>query len=112
MKEKPQSIAERRLYDADSEVIRQQLGETLRAEISARSFVALEDGLLFVFGPDSRTKIRKVIVKLNHLDLYEVEVGFLRKSSNEWVVVEQVSNVDAEVLAEVVRRLAARALDV
>ncbi|WP_370943972.1 hypothetical protein AB5J62_33365 [Amycolatopsis sp. cg5] len=108
---KPVSIGEKRLADADTDVIWQQLGRDLLLEISARDLVYMEDGVMFLYGPHGRSKYRKIIVKLNGLDLYEVEVGYLRRRDFKWVVVAQESNVGVESLRNVVRSLAAQGLD-
>lgn len=105
------SLGEREFADADAVIIRKQIGTLTRIDIGAREDVRMRDGLMFHFGPSSRAKYRKIIVKLNFRDLYEVEVGYLSRPDFNWVIVEQVSNVDAEALSDVVRRLAARGLD-
>ncbi|GAA1961678.1 hypothetical protein [Amycolatopsis minnesotensis] len=111
MNDKPQSIGEKQLADADTDVIWQQLGRPLLMELGARDLVYMDDGVMFRFGPNSPVKLRKIIVKLNGSDLYEVEVGYLQLPSYEWNVIEQVSDVYADSLPEVVRRLSAKAVD-
>lgn len=107
----PQSIGEKELEDADTDVIWQQIGRTLLLEVGARDLVFMRDGVMFAFGPESETKYRKIIVKLNGMDLYEVEVGFLWRPALDWMVVEQESDAYAEDLPETVRRLVERGLE-
>ena len=81
------------------------------AEVGARDLVYTDDGVMFRYGPASPRKHRKIIVKLNGRDLYELEVGYYRRSDFRWVVVRQESDVDVESLRGSVRRLAANGLD-
>ncbi|WP_410661990.1 hypothetical protein [Amycolatopsis sp. lyj-84] len=110
MDEARRSIKETRMAEADPQVIRDQLGAALRTEISARNLIGMEDGLMFHFGP-AGTKLRKMFIKLNGLDLYEVEVGYTSRSTGEWTVVGQESDVHVEALRASVRKLAAKGVD-
>ncbi|WP_143268493.1 hypothetical protein [Amycolatopsis vastitatis] len=112
MSSRRQSIGEERYSDADADLIRRQIGGTLLAEIGARNFVGMEDGLMFAFGPTRSSKVRKIIVKLNAADLYVSEVGYLKRPEYSWDVVDQAFDVHVDALRETVRRLAARGLDV
>lgn len=111
MNDEPDSIADKRLADADTDVIWQQLGRDLLLEVSARDLVYTDDGVMFRYGPYRPGKHRKIIVKLNGRDLYELEVGHYRHPDYKWVVVRQESDVDVESLRDAVRRLAANGLD-
>jgi hypothetical protein len=48
----------------------------------------------------SNRVVRKLIVRLNAADLYDVEIGKMHRRSFEWIVEGQVLNVGAEQLAE------------
>ncbi len=111
MNEERRSIGEDRYAEADPDAIREQIGAALLGEIQARNLIIMNDGLMFMFGPTGRKKIRKIIVKLNGRDYYEVEVGYLNTRDYGWNIVHQESDVDVEMLADSVRRLAARGLD-
>lgn len=56
-------------------------------------------GLLYVRIGSSRT-VRKLIIRLNGLDLYDIEIGRMNRRTFEWVVEGQVANVYADQLAE------------
>ncbi|WP_103344039.1 hypothetical protein [Amycolatopsis sp. CA-126428] len=111
MNEERRSIGEERYADADPDTIREQIGAALLDEIQARNLITMDDGLMFMFGPTGRAKIRKIIVKLNVRDYYEVEVGYLNARDFGWNIVHQESEIDVDMLADSVRRLAARGLD-
>ena len=110
MNEAQRSIGEVRMADADPQVIKEQLGAALRAEISARNLIGMDDGLMFLFGPAGR-KFRKILIKLNGRDLYEVEVGYVSRDAYQWIVVAQESDVHVEDLRDRVRKLAAKGMD-
>ncbi|MFD6073254.1 hypothetical protein, partial [Amycolatopsis lurida] len=110
MNEAQRSIGEIRMADADPQVIKEQLGAALRTEISARNLIDMEDGLMFLFG-SAGTKLRKILIKLNGSDLYEVEVGYVSRGTWQWTVVAQESDVHVEDLRDSVRRLAATGMD-
>lgn len=108
----PQSLSERQMMEADAGVIHNQLGTVLRMEINARDFVSTRDGLMFFYGPHSPNKIRKIIIKLNGKDLYELEAGYMSRKTFDWEIVSQSSDIDAETLRDEVRRLVTLGLDV
>jgi hypothetical protein len=56
-------------------------------------------GLLMVRIGSSRV-VRKLIIRLNALDLYDIEIGRMNKRTFEWVVEGQVENLYAEQVAE------------
>ena len=79
-----------------------QLGGTgrLSAMINARDFVALEDGVMFRFS--GNRKINKIRIRLNSLDLYDVE--FLKVKKFDFTVTASESNVYAEDLKKIIEQ--------
>jgi hypothetical protein len=57
----------------------------------------------------TRSKVRKILIKLNERDLYEIEIGYIAKPSLEWVIKERVSNVSGVSLTDAIRRVVAKA---
>jgi hypothetical protein len=82
-----------------AETILQQLGGgRLRMMTGAKNFVALDNGLMFML-PRAKGGINKVIVKLNGLDLYDIEFDRIR--GVEYKVIATANDVYAENLQDV-----------
>jgi hypothetical protein len=58
-----------------------------------------ERGLLYVRVGSSRV-VRKLIIRLNALDLYDIEIGKMDKRTYDWVVEGQKFDLYAEQLAD------------
>lgn len=109
--DEPKSLGYETLCECDPQTIAQQIGQRTRMEIGCRDYVGMPDGLMFSYGPRSRKKYRKIIIKLNGADLYEVEAGYMDRTTLEYHVVARESDIFAESLAESVRRVVAKGLD-
>lgn len=105
MSDRPKTLLHENGMECDPDVIRRQLGRWTVLDIMARDFLGMYDGLMFDYGGETATKLRKFIVKLNGRDLYEVEVGYWHKRNLDWHPLARRSDVDAEMLNETVREL-------
>ena len=98
----PTTIAAERGIDCNAaELVRLLTCTGIAAEIGLRELVDCGDGIM------GRVGIRgqhKLIVKLNSLDLFDVELGHLRRF--DWIVDRQSRNVAADQLSTVIRSLA------
>lgn len=85
----------------NAKVALRQVGGAVLARVGARGFVASEDAVWFFV---LRGRSRKILIRLNANDLYDVEVWRLRKgeATREW----RVENVYADSLGETVEALA------
>ena len=66
----------------------------------AKQIITTDAGLWLDLGRD-----RKIIVNLNDLDLFDVEVGRFNRRAMAWQIDEQVFAIDAETLARTVHRM-------
>ncbi len=87
----------------------EQIARTIFSQISMstkmacgiRKAVITDNGLMFQVG--SGNPMKKIIVKLNSLDYYDVEMGKItRKGGLVWKIMETAENVDCFSLSEVI----------
>lgn len=83
--------------------ILKQLGGTgrLNAMTGAKNFVAIENGVQFKIGRNSKS-INTVVVRLNGKDLYDVEFGRVRKVKGlpTYKIVNEINDAYNDMLVE------------
>lgn len=87
---------------ADPDVIRRQLSLGVQINLGAREWLGHTDGVQFRIGAGRPN--RKVIIKLNGDDLYDIEIGHIKRRALEWVIDYQALGVDAANLGETLIR--------
>lgn len=107
----PLPLGQRRMADADPDVIFRQIGMWARIRLDLRDAVGLPDGLMFAYGPRRGRRLHKFTVKLDASDTYVVEAGWLDRRTFDYVVAEQNEGVYADSLATVLEAMGTRATD-
>lgn len=85
--------------------IKDQIGGMVLGACGAREYLDLGNGLRFRFGGGNPN--RKCSVTLNALDLYDIEVGHIKRDLS-WVVDNTMTSVYADQLPEVIRAVCDR----
>ncbi len=86
---------------ADARTILQQIGTMTLMSLGQRNTVDLGDGVMFQVGAGN--PLRKVIIKLNARDYYDVEIGKSQRSTFNWIVEFQQRDLEASQLSTVLR---------
>lgn len=75
----------------------------LATMIGAKDFVAIDNGLQFGLKRKAN-KINKIVIKVNGLDLYDVEFGNFTMSKLEYKTVSKVENIYADQLKSLIEQ--------
>jgi hypothetical protein len=90
---------------ADHRVTIAQIGQGALMNLGARDYIHDDKNgyLHFRIGPGHI--VRKAIIVLNALDLYDVEIGHMNRRTYEWIPDATATDIDAAQLAETLLRM-------
>lgn len=69
------------------------------------TMIGLPDGLMMDIYLGAGKRKRRLVIKLNQADLYDIEIGRLHTRTFEWIIVGQTRSIHAEDLDQAIRDL-------
>jgi hypothetical protein len=71
----------------------------------SRTVVVMADGLMVDIYLGAGIRKRRLVIKVNALDLYDIEIGWFDQSKFEWIVEAQCQDIYCDELDESIRDL-------